>query len=1180
MHKRIKQIANGQFEYEKPVLSLSEEVLNITVCEGQDYFGEFEISCTEKKIRGIVYSTNPRMECLTSHFEGNEISVSYQFHGEGLVEGEVQRGEFLIVCNQCEYSLSFCAQIEGNYALSTNGVISDMDSFVKLAEDNYKEAYDIFCSKEFESLLSKYDNKTILLYQGLNHAGMSYQCMEEFLISVEKKKPVFIEVSTSNILLDDIVESVKETFEIKKESWGNIELHISSDADFIEIEKSTVSADDFIGSIYQTEFLVHYEKLHAGNNFASITVTSAHQVIVLDVEVRKQKKGVRKLDSNHIQIKEYKIGIMELYQAFRLKKIVTGVWANETIEILNHLHVLEPDEPLYNLMKAQAYIINRQRQEAEWLLNDFKREWMDRKAPIWGYYLYVMTLMEREPTYVDRMTKEIESIFHENPNSELLFWVLSFLQEEYYNNNARKLKAIEYWVTNGCTSPYLYLEAFYLIWQDPYLLVKLEAFEIRVLRWAVRHHAMTRDIAMQIFQVVSMETTFNPVIYPLLCAAYDACDKPENIGIICSYLIKGQCFESKYHKWFEKGIELELRITGLYEAYLQSMDERLIVSVPQIIQMYFQYESSLPYQKLAVLYNNIIAAKESSPIVFEKYKLTMSKFAMEHLQKEHIDDNLAVLYENMLDLGYVSEEIAKALSHVAFTQKLLVFDERIIRAYIYQEQLKEPQVVTIKNKVAYFQLYTNDYVIIFEDINGHRYAKSVIYEVQRLMNPQKYIFHNMQLVPNELSYILSYYQNLNDYHSLQSEDGEYLKHLLHASELSEFHIRKNTPKIIRYYHMHAQDDVINEYLKKINLAILDQKERQYMMDLMIENRLYDLAVRNIMVYGFDQVGTAALVVLGSNLIKTHAQVEPEFMLRLAEYTFKAGKYNDTVIKYLVKHYNGPTIIMHNIWKAAMGFDLNAYELEERILTQALYTDAYLPKLEQIFERYYEFGGKEEIVLAFLTHCAHSYFLNDTMTDPIIFDIIQARYQHYMDLNDACKLGLLKYLSELSERNEEQYSVADSLLAEYTCRNINFPFYKKLNKSLVLKYHLYDKVFLEYRTNPKNRVILNYSRDEDGEKFIAEDMINVYDGIFIKQFIMFFGEVIQYYITEESEETSEITESNRISNNDIYNEQDNSRYNLLNQMLISNTLQEDSSLYSHMKQYAGFDEVTKKVFKLL
>ena len=94
------------------------------------------------------------------------------------------------------------------------------------------------------------------------------------------------------------------------------------------------------------------------------------------------------------------------------------------------------------------------------------------------------------------------------------------------------------------------------------------------------------------------------------------------------------------------------------------------------------------------------------------------------------------------------------------------------------------------------------------------------------------------------------------------------------------------------------------------------------------------------------------------------------------------------------------------------------------------------------------------------------------------------------------------------------------------------------------------------------------------------MPDVYDGIFVRQFVMFFGDSIQYYISEEHGNQVDVTESNRITNNDVYEKKDESRYNLLNQMLISSTLQDDMSLYQSMKTYKGFDEVTKKIFHLL
>ena len=106
--------------------------------------------------------------------------------------------------------------------------------------------------------------------------------------------------------------------------------------------------------------------------------------------------------------------------------------------------------------------------------------------------------------------------------------------------------------------------------------------------------------------------------------------------------------------------------------------------------------------------------------------------------------------------------------------------------------------------------------------------------------------------------------------------------------------------------------------------------------------------------------------------------------------------------------------------------------------------------------------------------------------------------------------------------------------------MNFSFYKRLDRRLVQKYHLYDKIYVEHRTNQKKHVVLHYSRDEDGEQFHEVDMPNVYAGIFVETFVVFFGEEIQYYITEEYKNKVVSTESNRLTCNDIYAQKDESR----------------------------------------
>lgn len=199
-----------------------------------------------------------------------------------------------------------------------------------------------------------------------------------------------------------------------------------------------------------------------------------------------------------MELQRGRMRLAQLYIDYRLKKIVTGAWANQSVELLDHMMAMEPECEMYALMKAQALIVNRQKQEASWIMEDYKRGCRDRETPEWGYYLYLCTLIEREPSYVDKLTDEMELLFKKNPKSSLLFWILLFLRESYYYSSPRKYKAIEAWIEGGCSSPYLYLESYYLIWQDPYLLTRLGTYELKVLRWAMRQGVLTKELAQQI----------------------------------------------------------------------------------------------------------------------------------------------------------------------------------------------------------------------------------------------------------------------------------------------------------------------------------------------------------------------------------------------------------------------------------------------------------------------------------------------------------------------------------------------------------------------------------------------------------------------------------------------------------------------------------------------------------
>lgn len=1181
MRARIGQIAAGRFNGTKPILAFSEETIDLSVIEGRSEAGSFVIESTNQiKICGIVYSTNPRMECLNPHFEGEKVRIRYQFNSKGLTEGDTCEGKFVIVCNQIEYSLSFCARITRLYAEASTGAVKSLDDFTRLAASNWDEAYHLFYNRNFLNTIP-YDNVyERLTYEGFACARPSGQNMEEFLIGVNKKQPVSISVDKSEEIFMASKEPQSGCFTITKDNWGYTEIRLRTDCEFIKLSKPVLTLDDFIGKTYLYEYIIDASAMHAGRNFGRIYIDGVYQSFTIDITA-----GVRDDDGSISDIavtkdiKECMVGIMELYTSFRLKRIVTGVWANETISILNHLHALMPDEHMYELMKAQAFIINRQRQEAKWILDDFKHSNPDKKAPIWGYYLYLMTLLEREPSYVDNMTHEVELIFYENPDSVLLFWVLLFLRDQYFDDSAGKLKDIKYWVLRGCSSPYLYIEAYYLISQDPYLIKELSVFELRILSWAVKEKALTKELAGAIFEAVDLAGGFDNRVYELLTAAYEICPEAEYVGIICSYLIKGHKNDTCFHKWFELGIENKLRLTGLYESYLITMDDRQISPVPKIIQMYFSFDNKLPYRKLAVLYNNIIAAKETEPEVYHKYRKAMGRFAMDQAQLRHIDDNLAVLYEDMLELGFINEELSAAFSDIIYTHKLIVFDKRIVRAIIYQNEMKEPQIVPVTDQCAYFELFSNDYVILFEDSRGYRYVKSISYRLQRLMDAEKYLDRCISLSPDRPQYIVSHFKHVRDYSDFTKDDLKLFKPVFYSESFSDSYKAVMGYRILKYCQLHDYEDYVRPFLQSINFDTLQKDARKYLIDMLVSNRLYEKAYDMAMEYGIDMLAAASKVVLCENALKVQ-HADDDFMVQLAISAFKTGKYSDLVLKYLCENYTGPTDELINLWHAADKFSISSMKLDERILEQGIYTQIEPEKISDIFMEYYKRAGNEKLILAYISLVAHGYLHSGGCKADFIFDIIEKRFIGNRTLNDACQLALLKHFAEKTDITQAELEIEDTLLKYYIYNNMYFDFFARLDYRLLEKYFLYDKAFLQYESTPGTHVVLHYSRDEDGEEFNSEDMVEMYDGIYVKTFVIFFGELIRYYITEEHDNSIEVKESNRLTCNNIPGDNDHSRYNLINEMIISDTLSDETTLKSNIDEYKRLDAATKQLFKLI
>lgn len=1177
MRKRIEELARGQVGQERPVPEFSADKIELEIVEGQNVSGAFTItSLNHVPMRGVVYTSDTRMECLTPQFEGMEVTIRYQFLGAGLMEGDVVRGEFYIVADGGEYHLSFEADVTKLYADSSIGKIRTLGDFTRLARENFGEACRVFASKSFRNVLKRGQTKEYLLYEGLSEPPFYPQNVEEFLVGTGRKEGIVLSVDARYREHFEINENIRDKIELKKDQWGYVELEVTSDADFLVPEKNRITTADFIGSRCQVYYHIDAAKLHAGKNYARIELKNTSQAQSVEFCVSAEKKEQhRSLERADMQASRVKL--TELYIDYRFKRIVTGVWASESIRLLLHMQALEPENDWFALMRAQALLVNRQKQEALWILEDYKKKTVDADSPQYGYYLYLCTLAEREPSYVRKNTERIQEIFRKNHGDAVLFWVLLFLREEYLEDDLAKLTAVKKRLEKGTASPYFYLEACYLYQHNPYLLNSLDDVELKILRWAAGKKALNKELAVRIMDLASGKRVFDKKVYTLLCEAYRYYDEKEMLAVICSYLIKGQCFAPDYVAWYARAIREELHITNLNEAYMMSLDKRSIVSVPRQVLLYFQYDSNISDEQKAVLFVNIIANREKEPELYENYRKQMERFAMEQIKKGRIDDNLSVIYEEMLDEGLFTKELSESLAPLLYMNKLVCFSSEMTGALVIEPQLKKKIRVAFHGKSAYIPLFSGEYAILLEDRMGRRYT-SLSYQIEKLMRPGRYLRKCMRYAPDRLEYALGFLAGKENFYSFGGEEGALLSVLMDSDAVDEKYKAKLTPRILEYYVIHDMEEELDRYLGKTDPAFLDKTARRYVLALLMERQMFAAAYRLVEKYGCELMEPAKLVTLCSHMIGDGGETEDEFLVGLCMAAVHMGKYNDVLLSYLGRYYHGPTKQMFELWKLAGKYGIVDRELEEWILVQMLYTTEFVEQAHSVYQSYRDGGGDPVVLMAYLNYFARSYFVDDMVIDAAILPELLERLKENELPGDACRLAVLKYLAFDRKLQKGYESLIDQLLAEYIGRGMYFSFYERFDPKFQRKYFFQGQVFLEYHTKAQGQVILHYAVGE--EEFREEELECVYEGIYVKPFMLFMGETLQYYIEEKNAEEIKITESAQITRQDVYGEKEEDRYEFINAMLMNLMLQNNGELERLILAYEKKKEFTEKNFRMI
>lgn len=1178
MYSAVDRILAGEFNKDNHFLDFSTPRIELSVHDGEIYEGSFFIYGSENRItEGKVFSNRLRMKCLTENFVGSKEEIFYRFDASNMEDGETVSGEFCIISNQGEYSIPYEVTVVSQTIESSLGSIKNLFHFTNLAKTSFEEAVNLFYSKEFKQIFSGAGRQYYSVYRGLSGGERREQNVEEFLLEIKKKQKVEFFLEESEIKIDAPKGDMEYKVVINRNGWGYSELRIDAEGDFLVFEKSVIRDEDFLGNCCRLPFYIAQEKLHGGKNYGTIRFSNAYVDLKVSVQVcvssvRSRIPGIR-LRKKHMTIE-----LMQYYEAFRTKKIGAQLWMQETEKIIGQLIETDEKELSFKLLQVQLLITQERYSEADWMLEQIDVSLEENyDAALYCYYLYLTTLINRDESYIDEIAGRVERIYVQNSDNWRIAWLLLYLSEDYSKSPSRKWMVLEEQVRHGCKSPVLYIEAWNLISSNPALLMKLEDFEMQVLTYAAKNDLLNATVAEQIVFLSQKQKTYSKGIYRLLKKCYELTPGDEALRAICTLLIKGNMTGSDYFKWYEKGIERELRITRLYEYYIMSCELTENIQLPRMVLMYFAFDSSLDSVRNAFLYAYVHKNRESYPELYESYKEQIERFVVFQLLKGRNNKWLSYLYRNVVTEGMITEETAKGLVEAIFIQRLLIKRADIRRVILVYEKQREEVVFEISSKEVYLPVYGNDCRVFLEDGRGNRYCRETDYELERLLIPDKLAKMAEPYVTDDVNFDLWMCERGRSLAVVNDENAEIMKRVA-ASEVPGIEIRKEIRmKLVHFFYDNDRMQELDSFLNELKPEMVENRDCAEIVRFMVIRGMYEKAYEWIRLRGGQGIDAKCIMRLCSRLIAFEMAEPDDIMTALVYQTFQAGKYDDNLLRYLTAHYIGTVKNMRDIWKAASSFGVDTYEISERIIMQILYTGAYVGEKTEIFKNYISGGAKADVEMAFLCQSCYDYFVSDKVTDDYIMEDLQRVIERQEEVPIVCKLACTRYYAENKRQiNEKISGYLVQFLKELLARGIYFPYFKEYADNIAFMRQFADKTMIQYKAEEGNKAVIHYLIEKD-EEYTTEEMKDMFCGICVKQFILFFGEKMQYYITESDGEKEHLTESGTLNRSDTDREQKESKYSLINDIAIGRALSDEDTMTALLHEYFEKEFIVEKAF---
>lgn len=1027
----------------------------------------------------------------------------------------------------------------------------NLSLFLEAAKLNIQEAKRIFFGENFKKFYLQEETELRNIYDQLMMGKNRNQILEEFLICTGAKERVSFEIEKEEYQVSRDQEYLQ--IPIHQKNWGYEEMDVRV-YPHLKTEASLITTEQFQDMTYE---------LCVDLRNASEEMTEG--IVELDTAFEHFKIIIRFYEAEEEQSQRMWKKVQQIYLDFRCGKCSVEEYCQRTCDCIG-----EECGILEDLLRLQLAIIGKREEEARNRMEQMNenRPWEEGEM-IESYYYYLKALYEKNPL----TTKSAVKIIRDNAkrvqeDRAYCLWMLMYLDEEIVFSNKKQLEEIKKLYQEGIIAPILQYETASIWNRNPLFIKEVNGFTVEHMKFGLKYKILTKEVLDQYVRVIRRTDRLAGEAFWILEEIYRNYPEEEYLESICRTILRTGQWKREYHVYLKEAVQRSMKMLGLFEAYIRTLDPEEYEQLDPAVLHYFSYSNSLSTEEKAYLYANIHANRKEYGEILNNYTQKINVFVLKAIEQGLMTNPAVYLYQQYLPDLMGSEAGLIALPNIIFKKKLICHNKKMKTVVIKHMEKSQSDFYELKDGIAYCDIYSDQFMVMFLDEKEDPHIAEVFWEMEALWKEQLYFdkcrtkntFHEKVLLAEAAQYVKKT--------QLSDEEAKTAQRLMDLQILSDDAKEMILELLLNYYYENHNYEKLEEYLGQVRWEKLQEKNRASVIEYFISQEMYEEALKGMERYGFDVIRIQLLEKVVRYLLKHLQGRKSMFAAKMCEAVFLQGEAGKEILTYLQLHIPPEADYLDQLWQ--QGIEQGVYDagFTDHLLAQFLKEDAKEEYYIEIFLESLRRGNQNGLDLLFERFCQWHYLDGKKLPEEFFDYLTRFLDEKGWDNSLLKPLSWLKYQVEREQLSDREQMLASQIIGWFMERDIYLELFVGFQDRIPIPKILFCISFVSYQGLSGQKVMMHCQ--EEKEAMIKEEMMTeLGDGRYVGWFLSFLDEHPDVYVTIQGDDRKY-----RKSVKVAYPAEENMglKYHKINEMLAN---VHSSQVYDMIEQYGEMEYMMER-----